>query len=131
MIYIFDTDSISFVVKKNNFIIKNLIEHEDDEIYISVITYAELFYGLEKKKSTRLFNEVNTIVGKMLILPFDEAQSKIYGKIRMELEKSGTSLGDMDMLIAAASLSIGAVLVTHNTKHFSKVKGIKIEDWSI
>ena len=47
----------------------------------------------------------------------------------MGLEKSGTPLGDMDMLIAAAALSIGAILVSHNVKHFSKISGIKVEDW--
>ena len=129
MIYMLDTDMISLVVKKNNSVITNLIKHEDDEICISAISYAEIFYGLEKKKSTRLFNEVNTIIGKMSIIPFNESQSEYYGKIRLVLEKSGTPLGDMDMLIAAAALSKKAILVTHNTKHFSRIKGLKIEDW--
>ena len=130
MIYMLDTDTVSFLVKKNPSIIKNIVKHEDDSICISAITYAELRFGLEKKGSEKLFNEVNAIMGKITIIDFDDSQSEFYGKIRLELEKSGTPLGDMDMLIAAAALSSEAILVSHNIKHFSKIKNIRVEDWS-
>ena len=130
MIYLLDTDTISLIVRKNPIVIKNLIKHENDEIYLSVISYAELYYGLEKKGSDKLFSEVNSILGKLTILDFDESQSEHYGKIRLRLEKTGTPLGNIDMLIAAAAMSSDAILVTHNTNHFSKIKGLKIEDWS-
>ena len=129
MIYMLDTDTVSHIVRNHTPVIKKLIKHEDDEICISAVTNAELSYGLEKKGSQKLFNEVNAIIGKCTIIDFDSSQSEIYGKIRVDLEKSGTPLGDMDMLIAAAALSTGAILVSHNTKHFSKIKGIKVEDW--
>ena len=129
MIYLLDTDTISHIVRKHPPAIKKLIEHENDEICISVITNAELLYGLEKKGSEKLLNAVHSITGKCTILDFDVKQSEIYSKIRFELERSGTPLVDMDMLIAAAALSADAILVTHNIKHFSKIKGIKVEDW--
>ena len=129
MIYLLDTDTISHIVRNHPKAIKNLIKHEEDEICISVITYAELYYGLEKKGSERLFNEVRVITGKCRIIDFNASQSEIYGKIRLELEKSGTPLGDMDMLIAAAAMSEKAILITHNKKHFSKIRGIKVDDW--
>ena len=129
MIYMLDTDTVSYLVRKNSAVIKNLIKHEDDEICISAISYAELCFGLEKKGSEKLFNEVSGVMGKLSIISFDDSQSELYGKIRLELEKSGTPLGDMDMLIAAAALSAGAILVTHNSKHFSKIRGMKVEDW--
>ena len=125
-----DTDTISLLVRKNPSVVNNLIAHEDNEICISAITYAELSYGLEKKKSEKLFREVGLITGKLSIVPFDDSQSELYGRIRLELEKSGTTLGDMDMLIAAAALSTDSILVSHNLQHFSRVKGIKVEDWS-
>jgi tRNA(fMet)-specific endonuclease VapC len=129
MIYMLDTDTISLVVRKHPQVINNLIRHEDDEICISAVTNAELFYGLEKKKSQRLFTEVRSIIGKCTIVDFNASQSELYGRIRVELEKSGAPLGDMDLLIAAAAISTGAILVTHNTKHFSRIKGLKTEDW--
>ena len=129
MIYMLDTDTVSHIVRNHSPVILNLIKHEDDEICISAITYAELSYGLEKKGSDRLFNEVRSIMEKLSIVVFDDAQSELYGKIRVELERTGTPLGDMDMLIAAAAISTGAILVSHNKKHFAKIKGIKVEDW--
>jgi len=129
MIYMLDTDTLSHVVKKHPPVIKKLIKHEEDEICISAITNAELFYGLEKKKSQKLFNEVRSIIGKCTIVDFDASQSELYGRIRVELEKSGVPLGDMDLLIAASAMATGAILVTHNTKHFSRIKGLKVEDW--
>jgi len=129
VIYMLDTDTVSHIVRKHPPVINNLIKHEDDEICISAVTNAELSYGLEKKQSERLFNEVCSVIKKCTIIDFDTSQSEIYGKIRLALEKSGTPIGDMDILIAAAALSTGAVLVTHNKKHFSKIKGLKVEDW--
>jgi len=130
MIYMLDTDTVSFLVRKDTSVIKNLLKHEDDEICISAISYAELCFGLEKKGSEKLFTEINLVTAKLSIVDFDDLQSELYGKIRLGLEKSGSPLGDMDMLIAAAALSAGAILVTHNVKHFSKIKGIKVEDWT-
>ena len=131
MIYMLDTDTVSLLVRKNITVMKNLVKREDDEICISAITYAELRFGLEKKGSEKLNNEVNTILGKLSIIDFTGAQSEFYGRIRLALEKSGMPLGDMDLLIAAAALSAGAILVTHNTRHFSRIHGIKVEDWSL
>jgi len=124
-----DTDTVSNIVRKHPPVIKKLISYENDEICISAVTNAELFYGLEKKNSQKLFNEVRSIIGKCTIVDFDASQSELYGRIRVELEKSGTPLGDMDLLIAAAAMSTGAILVSHNKKHFSKIKGLKVEDW--
>ena len=67
----------------------------------------------------------------MSIIAFDDSQSEFYGKIRFELEKSGTPLRDMDILIAATAISKGAILITHNKKHFSKIKKLETDDWSI
>jgi len=125
-----DTDTVSLLVRKNPSVIKNLIKHESDEICISVITYAELCFGLGKKGSEKLYNEVSAILEKLSIIDLGSSQSEFYGKIRLKLEKSGTPLGDMDILIASAALSAGAILVSHNRKHFSKIDGLKIEDWS-
>ena len=131
MTYMLDTDMVSLVVRRNPSVIQNLIKHEEDEICISAITYAEIYYGLVKKGSDRLFSEVTEILGKISIIDFDNTQSELYGKIRAEQEKTGMILGSMDMFIAAAAMSQDAILVSHNTRHFSRVKGLKIEDWSI
>jgi tRNA(fMet)-specific endonuclease VapC len=124
-----DTDTVSLIVRKHPSVIDKLIKHEDDEICISAITYAEICYGLEKKGSVKLSNEITSILEKFTIVDFNNLQSELYGKIRLELEKSGTPLENMDTLIAASALTVGAILVSHNTKHFSKIKDLLVEDW--
>ena len=130
MIYMLDTDTVSLIVRKDPRVIENLIKHENNEICISAISYAEIYYGLEKRASKRLFSELADILGKLSIINFDDSQAELYGKIRLEQEKKGQRIGDLDMLIAAAALSQNAILVSHNLKHFSKINGLKIEDWA-
>jgi tRNA(fMet)-specific endonuclease VapC len=125
-----DTDTVSLAVRNNPVVIKNLMEHEADEICINTITYAELMYGLEKRGSTRLSADVGSIIEKLTIVDFDTVSAEQYGKIRCFLEKSGTPLDNMDILIAASSMAEGAILVSHNVKHFSRIKGLKGEDWT-
>jgi tRNA(fMet)-specific endonuclease VapC len=86
-------------------------------------------FGAVRKKSYKLKNLVTAFTKRFRMADFDEACSEIYAEIRADLEKSGTALDHMDILIAATAMSIGAILVTHNTKHFARIKGLKVEDW--
>ena len=131
MIYMFDTDTVSFFMKDNPKTVRiKAAKHNRDDFCISAITYAELMFGLKRNYSKKLDFWLHEILDKFQVVVFDETSSAIYGEIRTALEKSGSSLDNMDMLIAATALKAGAVLVSHNTKHFSKIKGLKVEDWS-
>ena len=131
MNYMFDTDTVSFFMKNNPKEVRvEFAKHEKDEFFISSITYAELMFGLKKNYSKQLDFWLNEVYKKFKIIPFDETSSVIYGEIRANLEKSGNPFENMDVLIASSALAEKAVLVSHNIKHFSKVKGLKVEDWS-
>jgi tRNA(fMet)-specific endonuclease VapC len=126
----FDTDTISFFMKDNpKNIRKNVAKHSDKEFCISAITCAELTFGLKRNYSKQLDLWLNEVLGKFKIIAFDENSASIYGDIRTALEKSGDSLDNMDMLIASSAMSTGSILVSHNIKHFSRIKGLKVEDW--
>jgi predicted nucleic acid-binding protein len=127
--YLIDTDIASFAIKEVQSVINNFVKHDKDDLYISSISYAELLYGAVRKKSSRINKAVVSFVQRLRVIDFDEACSKIYADIRTNLEISGTPLNNMDILIASTAISIDAILVTHNTKHFSKIKGLKVEDW--
>ena len=130
MIYMFDTDTISFFIKDNPKNIRLMVaKHGKDEFCISAITMAELYFGLKRNYSKQLDFWFHIILGKFKVIEFDDSSASIYGDIRALLEKSGEPLGNMDMLIAASALKAGAVLVSHNIRHFSKIKGLKVEDW--
>ena len=87
-------------------------------------------FGLKRNYSKQLDFWLNEVLGMFNVIPFGETCSGFYGEIRTILEKSGNPLDNMDMLIAASAFAQGAVLVSHNTKHFSKIKELKVEDWS-
>lgn len=69
------------------------------------------------------------LLSRVAVLPFNAQEAEIAAKIRAQLELIGTPIGPYDMLIAGTTLSANAVLVTHNTKEFSRVEGLRIEDW--
>ena len=128
--YLFDTDMVSFFMRNNPESVRiKVAQHENDDLCISTITYAELLFGLKKNYSKQLDSWLSEIFRKFRILAFDNNAALAYSDIRANLEKSGTPLDNMDMLIAASALSADAVLVSHNKKHFSKIKGLKVEDW--
>ena len=101
------------------------------EIGISSITLAELEVGIAKSakpdKNRRHFHE---FLLPFEILPFDSGAAVEYGMIRHHLEKAGSPIGPLDTLIAAHALALGAGLVTNNEREFSRVPGLKVENWS-
>lgn len=100
------------------------------DIGISAITLAELEYGTAKsakpEKNRKHFQE---FLLPFEILPFDSGAAIEYGHIRQTLEKSGLTIGPMDLLIAAHALALGVCLVTNNEREFSRVPGLEIENW--
>ena len=130
MIYMLDTDTVSFFMKDNPKSVRaRVAKHDRDEFCISAITCAELMFGLKRNYSKQLDYWLHEILAKFNTIAFDNASARIYGDIRSNLEKSGTLLDNMDMLIASSALSVSATLVSHNVKHFSKIKNLKVEDW--
>ncbi|HEY5391570.1 MAG TPA: type II toxin-antitoxin system VapC family toxin [Hanamia sp.] len=133
MNYILDTNICIYIIKKKpESVLEKLNEKRLGIIGISIITVSELFYGVRKS----LFPEKNLEALKKFLIPFeifkfDFNSAIFYGKIRNELEKGGTPIGSLDMLIAAHALSLNHILVTNNEKEFSRVKDLKIENWVI
>jgi predicted nucleic acid-binding protein len=130
-IYVIDTDILSYAIRGTPALINKFAEHDKDHLCMSAISYAELIYGARRKKSAGLEQSVRRFTERFSIVDFDTAAAQSYANIRTQLEQDGTPLDNMDMLIAAVSISAGAVLVTHNIKHFSKIKGLKVEDWYV
>jgi tRNA(fMet)-specific endonuclease VapC len=96
------------------------------------VVKAELFYGAMKSANPlRNIQKQRKFTEQFVSLPFDDAAAEIYGRIRSELEKSGTPIGPNDLMIAAVVLNRDITLVTHNTQEFSRVKELKITDWEL
>jgi tRNA(fMet)-specific endonuclease VapC len=97
----------------------------------SLVIY-ELYFGAyksERKESNLAL--LDKLSQRFRTLPFDNKSAKICGNIRADLSKKGTPIGPNDLIIAAIAIQNNLVLVTHNTKEFSRVKNLKLEDWEI
>jgi len=130
MIYMFDTNIIGYLVRGTSTKLRNKVYMENpDNLMINSIVYAEIEYGLRKKSAHGIAKKVHAFIDNLHIVDFDSKAAKIYAQIRISLEKSCAPLDSMDLLIAACAMSSGATLVSHNKKHFSKIKGLKVEDW--
>ena len=127
--YMLDTDICSYIIKNKRELADVFIKHQHEDICISVITYAELLYGVKKSGSHRVETEVKRFLPLVKVLDWDEATAKHYVDIKDFLKKNGTPIGNMDMMIAAAAIAVDATLVTNNEKHFGKVYGLKITNW--
>lgn len=131
MLYMLDTDICSYLVKgSSELLLHHLNEHESDTICISSITYAELLFGAVRVNSKAIKAKIDTIVQKVDMVHFDEDAACTYANIRYMLEKGGTPIGNMDMLIAACAISANAILVTNNEKHFQYVANLNTENWT-
>jgi len=130
--YMLDTDMCSYIIRKHPAsVLKRFQTLAMEQLCVSVVTYAELIYGVERSRSRRINRPViEDFVRHLDVMDWDTAAADQYGVIRAELEAAGTLIGAMDMMIAAHAKSIKAVLVTNNQKHFNKVRGLKIDNWA-
>lgn len=99
------------------------------EIGLSSVVAAELAYGVAKSCSERNRKALEMFLAPLEILPFDEAAVWTYGELRASLEALGQPIGSLDTMIAAHALSLDTVLVTNNTREFSRVAGLRLENW--
>ena len=103
---------------------------EISDLAVSAITKAEMYYGSRKSQTPeRSRAKQDDFLQNIVSLPFDDYAAEEYGKIRAGLVKQGTPISPQDMLIAATAVAKRLTVVTHNTRHFSRIPGLRIEDW--
>jgi tRNA(fMet)-specific endonuclease VapC len=131
MTYILDTNICIYIInQKPPVILAKFQSIPLGEIGISIITLAELYYGAVKSASPdKNISALNRFVIPLEIFNFDHSAALEYGIIRSNLEKKGTPIGSLDMLIAAHAKSMDFIVVTNNEKEFSRVEGLRIENW--
>lgn len=132
MRYMLDTNICIYAIKqKPEQVFQRLQKIDPQDVCVSSVTYAELVHGVEKSAAI----EKNRVALSMLlanieILDFDVNAADQYGKVRADLEKRGTPIGPLDIMIAGHALSADCTIVTNNVGEFSRVKGLKIENWA-
>jgi len=133
MRYCLDTDTcIYFLNNTSQNVVDRLSNTPFDDVTIPSMAVAELFFGIEKSLK-RKHNSciVNAFLSHHKIIHFEENSARIYGVLRAELEKNSSLIGGNDLVIAATAIAHDLILVTHNTKEFSRINQLRLEDWTL
>jgi tRNA(fMet)-specific endonuclease VapC len=129
--FLLDTNIASYVIKGNiPAVRRRVVQVPMAQLAISAVTEGELRYGAARRPdAARLHTVVDEFLVRMTILPWDSEAAKHYGQIRASLEREGQPMGNLDMMIGAHALAVGAVLVT-NDRAFTRIRELKVEDWT-
>lgn len=130
MLYLLDTLTAAAAMRGTAGLDSRLQRLAPEEWCISAITNAEMRYGVAlKPKAVQLERYVDAFLAVARTEPWDEACAEYHARLRAQLQARGHVLGDFDEMIAAHALSLGAVLVTDNLRHFRRVEGLRLENW--
>lgn len=133
MRYLLDTDIASYLIRnKDPGLRAHLASKSPESVAISAVTRVEMLYGLKRLPAQhRLHVGVRQFLKLIRTLPWDIEAADHYADIRHQLVSQGQPIGEMDMMIAAHSLSLGAVLVTNNLRHYQRIEApLMLENWA-
>ena len=125
-----DTDTASYIFgRRDEGVSGRFLAYVPGDVAISSITAAELVYGAELNPSERNRVAVERALASLVIAPFDTPAARAFGSVRAALQRRGTPIGHIDLLIAAHALSLDIPLVTNNVREFNRVRGLRVENW--
>jgi tRNA(fMet)-specific endonuclease VapC len=125
-----DTNTLIHYLKGREAVIARLQAASPREVAIPSVVAYEIEYGTLKLGSARRRDLAFQLIAGLVQIPFDHEAARESALIRIDLETRGLCIGPLDLLIAGTAVSRNAVLVTHNTKEFSRVKGLRLVDWT-
>lgn len=128
--YLLDTNILSELIRQpNSQVVKQIERVGEHRICTSIVVAGELRFGAEKKASAKLSAQMEAVLSVMTVLPLEAPAERQYAKIRDFLEKQGTPIGPNDLWIAAQALAFDLIVVTANTKEFTRVPNLMVENW--
>jgi len=128
--YMLDADTVSYALRGQGRVAARLLEHQPSELCVSAVTLAELNFGAEARRSQKIRRAIRSFTKDVTVVPFDEASAERFGVVAAALSTRGRPIGLYDTLVAAQALALGLTVVTNNTRHFSRVPGLAVENWA-
>jgi len=128
--YLLDTDTVIYALKGQPDVVRNLALHADDPLGVSVITLMELYYGAFRSAQVAgNLARVRALEKALRVWDLQADAAEVFGALKAQLESDGNRLDDFDLGIAACALVHNLTLVTHNSAHFGRVRGLRLDDW--
>jgi tRNA(fMet)-specific endonuclease VapC len=130
--YLLDTDTCIYWLNGRQPVREKLLAVGWDEVCICVITAAELYYGAynSNRVSENLAN-AEDFIQNLPVVPLTDPALRKYGELKAELRRIGQTIAEFDLLIASVALAEGYTLVTNNTRHYERINGLKLENWTL
>lgn len=129
--YLLDTDILIYSLKGDKTVVENFKIHANDPKSISVISYGELIFGAQKsEKYTENLAKVHRLKEIFPVIDITPSIMETFGLLKANLQKAGTSVDDFDLIIGATGITNGYSIVTNNEKHFEKIPGVNIVNWT-
>ena len=128
--YLLDTNTLIYFFKGVGNVTENLFSHSSQDISVPSIVVYELYVWIAKSNAPeKRTKQLNELLDNITVVDFGEKEAASSAKVRAFLEERGTPIGPLDTLIAGTALANRSTLITHNTKEFSRVDQLNIEDW--
>lgn len=131
--FLLDTNvCIHYLSGRSPVILRAFRQRRPETIFVCSVVKAEMYYGAMKSRDPSMaLRQQDVFLQQFVSLPFDDQAARHFGEIRANLVRKGTPIGPYDLQIAVIALANGCTLVTHNTAEFSRIGGLKLEDWEI
>lgn len=128
--YLLDTNMVIYTIKNRPAVVRAAFKRHEGQMAISSVTWGELVFGVERSSRPEQNQaDIDGLAARLEVLSFDDKAATQFGQVRAELLKNGQPIGPYDMMIAGHARSLGLILVTNNTREFSRVAGLRLEDW--
>ncbi len=130
--YLLDTDICIYIIKhKPAWVREKFNSLPVGSVGVSSITSSELFFGVHKSRDARQNRQaLLEFLSPLVVVPYGQSVAAVYGELRATLEKTGQTIGSLDMLIAAHALQLGVTLATNNLREFERVARLSLENWA-
>ncbi|WP_295388410.1 type II toxin-antitoxin system VapC family toxin [uncultured Thiodictyon sp.] len=128
--YLLDTNILSALIRQPQGSVAAILARRGyGAVCTSIVVAAELRFGARKLGSDALTRKVDDLLATLPVLPLEADADLTYAEIRFQLEQAGTPIGPNDLLIAAHAVDLGLTLVTDNVHEFTRVSGLRVENW--
>jgi tRNA(fMet)-specific endonuclease VapC len=129
--YLLDTNICIYAIKHRPAVVRDAFIRHQEQLCVSTVTVMELIYGAEKSSTPgKNLAVVESFLARLVVMDYDQRAAEHTGQVRAELQKHGTPIGPYDQMIAGHARSLGLVVVTNNEREFTRLPGIRMENWA-
>ena len=128
--YLLDTNIVIYFLNDTHEVSKKLLSNKKTELGISMIAFSELVYGAyNSTRCEKNLNQLKNLITDIQLVPFCENSAYLFGENKAYLKKKGTVVDDVDLMIGSIAIANNMTLITNNTKHFSPIPKLKLDNW--